>query len=72
MKPFATADVPLFAPALIHVPFSARWSMRHLIAAVTLLLCLPAVGFSETKEIVAEGAYHMGDGETPSVAESRA
>ncbi len=46
--------------------------MRHLVALVTLLLLVPAVGFSETKEIVAEGVYHMGDGETPNVAESRA
>jgi hypothetical protein len=28
--------------------------------------------FAETKEIISEGTYNMGDGETPSVAESRA
>lgn len=50
----------------------ARSNMSHLVAVVALLLFLPAVGFSGTKEIIAEGAYHMGDGETPSVAESRA
>lgn len=72
MKPFTTAACPLFASVLMHVPFSARWNMRHMITAVALLLCLPAAGFSETKEIIAEGTYHMGDGETPNVAESRA
>ena len=46
--------------------------MRYLVTVVTLLLLLPAVSFSGTKEIIAEGTYHMGDGETPSVAESRA
>jgi len=46
--------------------------MRHLFGAVALSLFLPAVGYPGTKEIIAEGAYHMGDGETPSVAESRA
>lgn len=70
MKPFTVAT--LLAPALIHAPFNVRSNMRHLVVLVTLLLFLPSVGFSETKEIVAEGAYHMGDGETPSVAESRA
>ncbi|MDE3018767.1 MAG: hypothetical protein KGO52_02910 [Nitrospirota bacterium] len=69
MKPFTAAT--LLAPALIHGPVNARLNIRRLITVVTLL-CLPSVGFSETKEIVAEGAYHMGDGETPSVAESRA
>jgi tetratricopeptide (TPR) repeat protein len=69
MKPFATA---FFAPAWFHVTSNMRPNMRHLLALVTLLLLTSAVGFSETKEIVAEGAYHMGDGETPSVAESRA
>ena len=29
-------------------------------------------GFTQVKEIVSEGAYNMGDGETSSVAESRA
>ncbi len=69
MKPFATAS---FAPAWFHVTSNMRPNMRHLLVLVTLLLLAPAVGFSETKEIVAEGVYHMGDGETPSVAESRA
>jgi tetratricopeptide (TPR) repeat protein len=40
--------------------------------AAALLLLLPAWGHPEIKEIIAEGHYNMGDGETPSVAESRA
>jgi tetratricopeptide (TPR) repeat protein len=35
-------------------------------------LNLAALSFAETKEIVAEGIYVMGDGETPIVAEGRA
>lgn len=46
--------------------------MKSFIAIMTILLLLPASGFSEIKEIVSEGHYNMGDGETPSVAESRA
>jgi tetratricopeptide (TPR) repeat protein len=37
---------------------------------VFLLFC--AIGFAEVKEIISEGTYNMGDGETPGVAESRA
>jgi len=33
---------------------------------------LPSMGYGEVKEIIAEGTYNMGDGETPTVAESRA
>jgi len=33
---------------------------------------MPAYGFTEIKDIISEGDYNMGDGETPSVAESRA
>src|SRR3989304_916764 len=36
------------------------------------LLFLPLHVSAETKEIISEGTYNMGDGETPSVAESRA
>ena len=36
------------------------------------LLFLPSIGYAEVKEIIAEGTYNMGDGETPLVAESRA
>ena len=48
--------------------------MRHIIAImiVALFLLYPVHGFSQVKEIVSEGTYNMGDGETPSVAESRA
>jgi tetratricopeptide (TPR) repeat protein len=44
------------------------------IAAILIasLLLLPIGSFAEMKEIIAEGTYNMGDGETPSVAESRA
>jgi hypothetical protein len=35
-------------------------------------LVLSLVEGAETKEIISEGTYNMGDGETPSVAESRA
>jgi tetratricopeptide (TPR) repeat protein len=41
-----------------------------LIIVVFLLFC--AVGLAEVKEIISEGTYNMGDGETPTVAESRA
>ncbi|HBR22064.1 MAG TPA: hypothetical protein DD713_05780, partial [Nitrospiraceae bacterium] len=48
--------------------------MRHIFAIMTIALFLfyPSHGFTAVKEIVSEGAYNMGDGETPSVAESRA
>ncbi|MBI4839060.1 MAG: hypothetical protein HY806_07990, partial [Nitrospirae bacterium] len=59
--------------ALYH---NSRFSLAKLIApscliALTFLL-FPTIGSSETKEIISEGTYNMGDGETPSVAESRA
>jgi tetratricopeptide (TPR) repeat protein len=37
-----------------------------------VLLFLPVAASAEIKEIICEGTYNMGDGETPSVAESRA
>ena len=40
--------------------------------SLTVLLFCPSSGLSQGKEIIAEGTYNMGDGETPSVAESRA
>lgn len=47
--------------------------MKNFIAiVVTFFLLLPAYGFTEIKDIISEGDYNMGDGETPSVAESRA
>ena len=40
--------------------------------AIAIFLFLPSSVFAQIKEIVSEGAYNMGDGETPSIAESRA
>src|SRR3989337_2489684 len=58
------------------VPQSLLWQTMIAVCvsffAMTLLLFLPSVGFTESKEIISEGTYNMGDGETPSVAESRA
>src|SRR4030067_3752347 len=39
---------------------------------IALFLFFPSLGLAETKEIISEGTYNMGDGETPSVAETRA
>src|SRR3989338_8149258 len=39
---------------------------------IALFLFFPSHTFAEVKEIISEGTYNMGDGETPSVAESRA
>lgn len=41
-------------------------------ATITVLLFYPLQSFAEVKEIISEGAYNMGDGETPTVADSRA
>lgn len=47
--------------------------MRHILAIlVVALLFSQSSVLAETKEIIAEGTYNMGDGETPTVAESRA
>src|SRR3990170_3220596 len=47
--------------------------MKHFYTVIiTVILFLPLHSFAETKEIISEGTYNMGDGETPSVAESRA
>ena len=47
--------------------------MRYIFAVIiALFLFFPSLGFAQTKEIISEGTYNMGDGETPSVAESRA
>lgn len=45
--------------------------MQYLRIALILLL-VPVLSFAETKSIISEGSYNMGDGETPTVAESRA
>ena len=59
-----------------HIPQSLLWQTMIAVCvsffAMTLLLFLPSVGFTESKEIISEGTYNMGDGETPTVAESRA
>lgn len=39
---------------------------------ILLLFLFPSLGLAEFKEIIAEGTYNMGDGETPTVAEDRA
>src|SRR3989304_8959973 len=47
--------------------------MRYFFTVIiALFLFFPSFGFAETKEIISEGTYNMGDGETPGVAESRA
>ncbi len=48
--------------------------MRHFlsISALLFLVLVPFFAHAEIKEIISEGTYNMGDGETPSVAESRA
>src|SRR3990172_8362478 len=45
---------------------------RVWVIIIALFLFFPSLGFAQTKEIISEGTYNMGDGETPSVAESRA
>lgn len=47
--------------------------MRYILTVISaFLLIYPPVGLAETKEIISEGTYNMGDGETPLIAESRA
>ena len=47
--------------------------MKYRVAVlIALFLFYPSSSFAETKEIISEGTYNMGDGETPTVAESRA
>jgi tetratricopeptide (TPR) repeat protein len=47
--------------------------MKYVSAIVLImLLLLPPLSAAAIKEIIAEGSYNMGDGETPNVAESRA
>ena len=48
-----------------------RW-LFCLFSIVALILGIfPSLGYAEVKEIIAEGTYSMGDGETPMVAEER-
>jgi hypothetical protein len=44
---------------------------RTLLILAFCLLAMP-ICYADTKEIIAEGTYNMGDGETPQVAEERA
>ena len=47
--------------------------MKRALPLITaVLLLFPSFILAETKEIIAEGTYNMGDGETATVAESRA
>src|SRR3989338_8242744 len=47
--------------------------MRYFFTVIiAVFIFFPSHTFAETKEIISEGTYNMGDGETPSVAESRA
>lgn len=46
--------------------------IKLLTTSIILILCIPCVCFSETTEIVSEGIYNMGDGETPIIAEGKA
>ena len=45
---------------------------RLLTILIFLILSIPLTSFSETTEIVSEGVYNMGDGETPVIAEGKA
>lgn len=48
-------------------------NMKFIVPIVAaFLLLFPSFSLAETKEIITEGTYKMGDGETPTVAESRA
>jgi len=43
-----------------------------ILIAVSFLSLYPPLAYAETKEIIGEGTYHMGDGETPTIAEEQA
>ena len=45
--------------------------MKYLHIAFLLIL-IPVISFAQTRSIISEGSYNMGDAETPTVAESRA
>ena len=58
------------------VPQSLLWQIMIVVCvssfAIAILFFYPSLASAQIKEIIAEGTYNMGDGETPSVAESRA
>lgn len=45
---------------------------RLIAVMIFLMFFIPVSGFSETTEILSEGIYNMGDGETPVIAEGKA
>ena len=45
---------------------------KYLLVPLSLIFLIPALVFCETTEIVSEGVYNMGDGETPVIAEGKA
>jgi len=50
-----------------------KYSMKLITCLfMVLFIIVPAICFAEVKEIIADGTYIMGDGETPVVAEERA
>ena len=49
-----------------------RSKLTFFLITLIVLFLLSTAGLAEMKEIISEGTYNMGDGETPSVAESRA
>ncbi len=46
--------------------------LEKLLITILIIVLFPIFSSAEIKEIICEGTYNMGDGETPSVAESRA
>lgn len=50
-----------------------RWGKLLVLLLLTIIcLLFSSICYGESKEIIAEGTYNMGDGETPTVAEERA
>jgi tetratricopeptide (TPR) repeat protein len=47
-------------------------TLKRLLIIMLFLLVTSNICFAETREIIAEGTYTMGDGETPLIAEERA
>jgi tetratricopeptide (TPR) repeat protein len=45
---------------------------RTFFLLITILVLSTSLCFADSKEIIAEGTYNMGDGETPQIAEERA
>lgn len=46
--------------------------MKFIVPIIAVSLLIHSSALADTKEIISEGSYNMGDGETPTVAESRA